>query len=85
MFSGQEELSRIALRTIISAFWDVLPTLSVITGVEVPEYVDGVLFLPTLLGSTENQETHDYWYWEFQEMGGKQALRIGNWKAFIIK
>ena len=65
----------------ISAFWDVFPTLSEITGVEVPDYVDGVSFLPTLLGNTENQETHDYLYWEFHEMGGKQALRIGNWKA----
>ncbi|RTE53988.1 DUF4976 domain-containing protein [Arenibacter aquaticus] len=51
------------------------------TGVEVPEYVDGISFLPTLLGSTEKQETQDYLYWEFHEMGGKQALRIGNWKA----
>jgi arylsulfatase A-like enzyme len=27
------------------------------------------------------QPQHEYLYWEFYEMGGRIALRMGNWKA----
>ncbi|MEG1905618.1 MAG: DUF4976 domain-containing protein, partial [Bacteroidales bacterium] len=37
-------------------------------------------FLPALL-SKEGQKEHDYLYWEFHEMNGRQAIRKGNWKA----
>ena len=63
----------------MSAFWDVLPTLAELTGQEVPEHVDGISFLPTLLGE-EGQQEHDYLYWEFHEKNGRQALRKGEWK-----
>jgi len=63
----------------ISAFWDIMPTLAEITGAEVPEEIDGLSFLPALLG--KKQEQHDYLYWEFHEQGGKTAVRMGNWKA----
>jgi arylsulfatase A len=63
----------------ISAFWDVMPTLCEITGIYAPEGIDGISFLPTLTGKTQKQ--HDYLYWEFHEQGGKQAVRMGNWKA----
>ena len=62
----------------ISAFWDVLPTVAEITGVSTPKNIDGISFLPTLLGETQNQ--HDYLYWEFHEKGGRKALRKGDWK-----
>ena len=62
----------------ISAFWDVFPTVADITGISTPENIDGVSFLPTLLG--EEQITHDYLYWEFHELGGRKALRKGDWK-----
>lgn len=64
----------------ISAFWDVFPTLSEIVGMETPENLDGISFLPTLLGKGEQKE-HEYLYWEFHEKGGRQAVRKGNWKA----
>jgi arylsulfatase A len=64
----------------ISAFWDILPTLAEITDATPPKGIDGISFLPTLLGS-DNQIQHDYLYWEFHEQGGKTALRMGNWKA----
>ena len=64
----------------ISAFWDVLPTLSQLAGTTVPENIDGISFLPALLGETGQQE-HEYLYWEFYEMGGRRALRKGDWKA----
>jgi len=66
---------------LISAFWDVFPTFSEIAGVEVPEGLDGISFLPTLLDKPEDQVQHDYLYWEFHERGGRQAIRKGDWKA----
>ncbi len=62
----------------ISAFWDVLPTVTEIAGTSTPENIDGISFLPTLLGETQNQ--HNYLYWEFHERGGRKALRKGDWK-----
>ena len=43
--------------------------------------IDGISFLPTLIGKPTNQKTHKYLYWEFDEQGGKIAVRKGNWKA----
>lgn len=65
----------------ISAFWDVFPTFTEITGVETPNNIDGISFLPALLGNKKQQQEHDYLYWEFHEKGGRQAIRMGNWKA----
>jgi arylsulfatase A len=64
----------------ISAFWDIMPTLAEITGLESPSGIDGISFLPTLLGK-KGQKQHEYLYWEFHEQGGKMAVRMGNWKA----
>ena len=63
----------------VSAFWDVLPTLVEISGAKAAG-VDGISFLPTLLGKGE-QRAHDYLYWEYHERGGSQAVRAGDWKA----
>ncbi|MEM6631382.1 MAG: arylsulfatase [Bacteroidota bacterium] len=65
----------------ISAFWDVFPTLSELTGSPTPLGGDGVSFLPTLMGTSDLQAQHDYLYWEFHEKGGRLAARKGNWKA----
>lgn len=66
----------------ISAFWDILPTFAEITGAEVKAEVDGISFLPELLGKKQKQ--HEYLYWEFHEQGGKTAIRMGNWKAVTL-
>ncbi|MCS2891370.1 arylsulfatase [Parabacteroides faecis] len=63
----------------ISAFWDVMPTLAELTGVALPETGDGISFLPTLF-SKDGQKQHEYLYWEFHELNGREALRSGNWK-----
>ncbi len=65
----------------ISAFWDVMPTLADIAGADKPDNIDGVSFAPLLLGNEEEQETHDYLYWEFPQYGGQQAVRLGKWKG----
>lgn len=67
----------------ISAFWDVMPTVAEMAGVDAPKNIDGISFLPTLLG--ENQPEHNYLYWEFHEQGGKKALRKGDWKLVQLQ
>ncbi|MDD7884784.1 arylsulfatase [Flavivirga sp. 57AJ16] len=66
----------------ISAFWDFLPTACEIAQLKPPENIDGISFLPELLG--KKQESHDYLYWEFLERGGKQAVRFGDWKGIRL-
>ena len=65
----------------ISAFYDVMPTIAEVTGTKVPDGVDGISFVPTLLGRPQDQKEHEYLYWEFPAYGGQQALRMGDWKA----
>ena len=62
----------------ISAFWDVMPTLADVAGYDVPENIDGISLLPTLLQKEEQQE-HEYLYWE--HLGKLQAVRMGKWKG----
>lgn len=66
----------------VSAFWDFLPTVCDILDVEPTKYTDGISFLPELLG--KEQEKHDYLYWEFHARGGKQAVRLNDWKGLRL-
>ncbi len=63
----------------ISAFWDVMPTLAEVAGVDAPADTDGISFLPVLLG--DEQPEHEYLYWEFHEQAGSQAVRWKKWKG----
>lgn len=62
----------------ISAFWDFLPTAAEVAGIEAPGKIDGISYLPALLG--KEQQQHEYMYWEFHELQGRQAVRKGDWK-----
>jgi arylsulfatase A-like enzyme len=62
------------------AFWDFLPMAAEIAGVKVSAGIDGVSFLPTLLGQSQTNH-HDFLYWESHERGSQQAVRMGDWKA----
>ncbi len=64
----------------VSAFWDVLPTLCEIANVTSPKDVDGISYLPVLLGD-KAQDKHEYLYWEFPAYQGQQAVRMGKWKG----
>ncbi|HZH72988.1 MAG TPA: arylsulfatase [Mariniphaga sp.] len=65
---------------LISAHYDVLPTLCEVINVQPEGELDGISFLPTLLGQ-EDQNEHDFLYWEFPASGGQQAVRMGKWKG----
>ncbi len=67
----------------ISAFWDVMPTFADLTGTKAADNTDGISFLPTLLGKS-NQQQHEYLYWEFHEQGGRIAVTKGDWKAIWL-
>jgi arylsulfatase A-like enzyme len=62
------------------AFWDFLPTAANLAGGKVPERIDGISLLPTLLGQAQTNH-HEFLYWEFHERGFQQAVRMGDWKA----
>jgi arylsulfatase len=47
---------------------------------EPPAHVDGISYLPELLG-TGGQKEHPHLYWEYPASGGQQAVRKGPWKA----
>lgn len=66
---------------ILSAAWDIMPTLTEIIHSGLPNETDGISLCPTLLSSSSVQLQHPYLYWEFHEEGGKQAVRMGKWKA----
>jgi len=64
----------------ISAFWDFLPTAAELAQAKVPENLDGISLLPTLVGQPQTRH-HEFLYWEFHERGFQQAVRTGDWKA----
>ncbi|SOE20775.1 Arylsulfatase A [Spirosomataceae bacterium TFI 002] len=64
----------------ISAFWDFLPTVCDLVGIQPSSTeINGISYKNALLG--EVQQAHQYLYWEFNEANGpRQALRKGDWK-----
>ncbi|MDD3789780.1 MAG: arylsulfatase [Petrimonas sp.] len=65
------------------AFYDYLPTFAELLGKEHPKGIDGISVLPTLLGKN-GQKKHDFFYFEFQELGGRQAVLEGSWKLLHL-
>jgi arylsulfatase A-like enzyme len=67
----------------VGGFQDVMPTFAQLAGASpaVPKSIDGLSFVPTLLGHPGEQQQHDYLYWAFYEGGSGQAARAGDWKA----
>jgi arylsulfatase A-like enzyme len=62
------------------AMWDLLPTLAELAKLPSPGNVDGLSYLPTLLGQPQTNR-HEFLYWEFHEGGFQQAACSGDWKA----
>lgn len=63
-----------------SAAWDFLPTACEIAGIDTPPDIDGISYLPTLLGDTAGQRKHDYLYWASSEGATAVGIREGKWK-----
>lgn len=78
----------------ISAAWDLFPTICEVAAVTHSQNLDGISFLPELLG--QKQITHDYLYWEEYPYNydwkkpdnkiarnylDRRAVRMGKWKA----
>ncbi len=55
-----------------------MPTLAEASGAKIPDGLDGVSFLPTLLGGGK-QAQHEFLYWEYT---GQVAVRKGDWKLY---
>jgi arylsulfatase A len=66
--------------TIPAALWDMYPTFLQLAGVMPKTKVDGLSLIPTLLQKGKQPE-HTYFYWEFHENDGRQAVRWGKWKG----
>ncbi|HLB74045.1 MAG TPA: sulfatase-like hydrolase/transferase, partial [Sedimentisphaerales bacterium] len=67
-------------RTAVWCFADFLPTMADLVGAELPDNIDGISVLPTIIG--KKQRTDDrFLYWEFFESGFNQAVRWRNYKA----
>ena len=66
----------------IMAFWDIMPTFAELIGSRDTITTDGISMLPSWTGG--RQEQHPYLYWEFHELGGRQAVRMGDWKGIRL-
>ena len=67
-----------------TAFWDMMPTFANLINAKTPKGLDGISFLPELSGKKQTQK-HDFFYWEFHEQGGKQAVLQGDWKLIKLQ
>jgi len=65
----------------IGYFGDMMATFAELAKTDYPDNTQSISIVPTLLGQTENQRSHNYLYWEFYEQGSRQAVRMGNWKG----
>ncbi len=78
------------------AFYDVMPTLldyigekdaarahSLEASTEADPY-DGISFYNTLTGNDNDQQKHEFLYWEFHETD-MMGLRMGDWKMVVSK
>ncbi|MEX0321673.1 MAG: arylsulfatase [Puniceicoccaceae bacterium] len=62
-----------------SAFWDFLPTACEVAGIDPPDGIDGLSYLPVLQGLAEPEREALYWRFDMNQTV-KQAVRSGNWK-----
>jgi arylsulfatase A-like enzyme len=65
---------------LMSVQYDILPTLSELTGLRISG-LDGISLLPEILGNKSKQENHGFLYFEYPENGGQIAVRTGDWKG----
>jgi arylsulfatase A len=69
--------------TMPAALWDMYPSFLQLAGVKNRSTVDGISLIPTLLKKGK-QAKRSYFYWEFHENDGRQAVRWGKWKGIRL-
>jgi arylsulfatase A-like enzyme len=66
----------------VAYFGDWMATAAELAKGQLPENLDSISFVPTLLGRDREQQRHEFLYWEFHERGFSQAaLYQGRWKG----
>lgn len=66
---------------LMSGFHDMMPTMAELIGIEPPD-TDGISMVPTLTDNGDAQKRHEFLYWEFPSLDGRQALLyLNQWKA----
>ena len=80
---------------LITASWDMLPTICNVAGLTAPQGIDGISFLPELRNKKQ-LSVHEYLYWEYYNYNYNWnkpdatlprnwlecvAVRMGKWKA----
>ena len=66
----------------ICTLYDVLATAADLAGV-IPPKTDGISFVPTLLSRPNEQQTHEYLYWENgMRSQHAQSVRMNQWWAY---
>ena len=68
---------------LLTSFVDFLPTASELSGAPIPEGIDGISILPTMLGNTQTVR-HEALYFEIYEPYFQQSVRWGDWKGYRI-
>ncbi|MEZ6068553.1 MAG: arylsulfatase [Planctomycetaceae bacterium] len=65
----------------IGYFGDLMATAAELSGGTAPAGIDSISLVPEITGHPDQQQEHQFLYWEFYERGGAQAVRRGNWKG----
>ena len=66
-----------------AALWDMYPTVLELAGIKNKVKTDGLSLVPVLLNKGKRKQ-HEYFYWEFHENNGRQAISWKNWKAIRL-
>lgn len=69
----------------VGYFADWMPTAAELAGAKVDSKTDGLSMVPTLLGQPDQQQAHDFIYWEFSHWRNgfiQAALYDERWKGF---
>jgi arylsulfatase len=81
IISWPEKIKAGSRSDLMKANWDFFPTVCEIIGEKTTADIDGISYLPTLMGRPREQKQHDFLYWELPQFGGQQAVRYGEWKG----
>lgn len=72
-----------AVSSHISTHWDFFATACEIAGTSIPKNIDGLSYIPALLGKDKAQTKHEYLYWEGNGGADGVAIRMDKWKAVV--